>query len=74
MIDLKAYNAVVPEDVKKLVEERKKAIADGSAPIWKGPIKDNTGKEQLAKDQVADDKFLHGVKFYVEGVEGKIPG
>ncbi|WP_354682844.1 BMP family ABC transporter substrate-binding protein [Cupriavidus necator] len=74
MIDLKAFNAAVPEDVKKLVEERKKGIADGSAPIWKGPIKDNTGKEQLAKDQVADDKFLHGVKFYVEGVEGKIPG
>jgi simple sugar transport system substrate-binding protein len=49
-------------------------VVDGSAPIWKGPLKDNTGKEQLAKDQVADDGFLHGIKFYVEGVEGTIPG
>ncbi|KWR89739.1 BMP family ABC transporter substrate-binding protein [Cupriavidus sp. IDO] len=74
MIDLKDFNPVVTEEAKKLVEERRKGVIDGTAPIWKGPIKDNTGKEQLAKDQVADDGFLHGIKFYVEGVEGKIPG
>lgn len=73
-INLGAFNAVVPDDVKALVEERKKSIADGSAPIWKGPIKDNTGKEVIAKDAVADDAFLHGIKFYVQGVEGKVPG
>jgi basic membrane protein A len=38
-----------------------------------GPA-DNTGKELLAKDAVADDKFLGGVNFYVKGVEGKVPG
>jgi len=37
-------------------------------------LKDNTGKEVLGKDVVADDKFLHDIKFYVEGVEGKVPG
>jgi simple sugar transport system substrate-binding protein len=35
---------------------------------------DQSGKEMLAKDTVADDKFLGGVMFYVKGVEGKIPG
>ncbi|ESJ24691.1 membrane protein [Cupriavidus sp. HPC(L)] len=74
MIDLTGFNADVPEDVKALVAERRRGIIEGSAPIWKGPIKDNTGKEQLAEGQVADDKFLHGIKFYVEGVEGQIPG
>ncbi|WP_423196432.1 BMP family ABC transporter substrate-binding protein [Cupriavidus sp. H19C3] len=73
-IDLKAFNAVVPADVKTLVEARKAGIVDGSAPIWKGPIKDNTGKEQVAAGQTADDAFLHNVKFYVEGVEGNVPG
>ncbi|EIJ45337.1 ABC transporter periplasmic/surface lipoprotein [Herbaspirillum sp. GW103] len=73
-IDLAAFNPDLPADVKTLVEERKKAIIDGSAPIWKGPIKDNTGKEVLGKDAVADDGFLHGIKFYVEGVDGKVPG
>ncbi|ALU91340.1 BMP family ABC transporter substrate-binding protein [Herbaspirillum rubrisubalbicans] len=73
-IDLAAFNPELPAEVKTLVEERKKAIIDGSAPIWKGPIKDNTGKEVLGKDAVADDGFLHGIKFYVEGVDGKVPG
>ena len=73
-IDLGAFNAAVPDDVKALVETRKKGIADGSTPIWKGPIKDNTGKEVVAKDAVANDDFLHGIKFYVEGVDGKVPG
>jgi simple sugar transport system substrate-binding protein len=27
----------------------------------------------LAKDVVADDKFLSGVNFYIKGVEGKVP-
>ena len=35
---------------------------------------DNAGKEILAADMVADDKFLGGVNFYVKGVEGKVPG
>ena len=39
-----------------------------------GPIVDQSGKELIAKGVVADDKFLSGVKFYVKGVEGKVPG
>lgn len=74
MIDLKAFNATLSNDVKKLIAERRQGVIDGTAPIWKGPIRDNTGKEVLGKDAVADDKFLHEIKFYVEGVEGKIPG
>jgi basic membrane protein A len=35
---------------------------------------DNTGKVQIEKDTVADDKFLGGLNFYVKGVEGKVPG
>ncbi len=64
----------VPADTKTKVEEVKKGLADGSFAIWKGPITDNTGKVQLEKDAIADDKFLGGLNFYVKGVEGKIPG
>jgi len=28
----------------------------------------------LKSGEVADDKFLSGVNFYVKGVEGKVPG
>lgn len=73
-IDLGGFNPALPDDVKALVAERKKAIIDGSGPIWKGPVVDNTGKEVVAKDVVPDDGFLHGITFYVKGVEGKVPG
>ena len=73
-IDLVSIAEDVPAETKAKVEEVKKGLADGSFVIWKGPIADNTGKEQLAKDAVADDKFLGGLSFYVKGVEGKIPG
>ncbi|MDE2427454.1 MAG: BMP family ABC transporter substrate-binding protein [Burkholderiales bacterium] len=74
MIDLKYFNASLSDDMKKLIADKRQGVIDGSAPIWKGPIKDNTGKEVLGKDAVADDKFLHEINFYVDGVEGKIPG
>jgi len=73
-IDIVSIAEDVPAETKAKVEEVKKGLADGSFVIWKGPIVDNTGKEQLAKDAVADDAFLGGLSFYVKGVEGKIPG
>ena len=73
-IDLVSMAADVPDDTKKRIDEVKAGLKDGSFSIWKGPIMDNTGKELLAKDVVADDKFLGGLKTYVKGVEGKVPG
>ena len=73
-IDLVSLAADVPDDTKKRIDEVKAGLKDGSFSIWKGPIMDNTGKELLAKDVVADDKFLGGLKTYVKGVEGKVPG
>ena len=73
-IDFVSIADDVPADVRKKVEDVKAGLKDGSFQIWKGPIADNTGKVVLAKDAVADDKFLGGVMFYVQGVEGKVPG
>ena len=73
-IDIVSIAADVPDDTKKRIEDVKAGLKDGSFSIWKGPIMDNTGKELVAKDTVADDKFLGGLKTYVKGVEGKVPG
>ena len=73
-IDIVSIADDVPADTKAKVDEIRKGLKDGTFSIWKGPLIDNTGKEVLKKDQVADDKFLSGVNFYVKGVEGKIPG
>ncbi len=72
-IDIVSISDKVPEDVKKLVEERKAGLKDGSFVIWKGPIRNQAGKEMLPKDQVAEDKWMHDIKWYVKGVEGKVP-
>ena len=73
-IEMVNVAADVPEDIKKRIADIKAGLKDGSFAIWKGPIVDQSGKEMLAKDVVADDKYLGGVMFYVKGVEGKIPG
>ncbi|TXI22190.1 MAG: BMP family ABC transporter substrate-binding protein, partial [Ottowia sp.] len=73
-IDLVSLAEDVPADAKAKVEEVKAGLKAGTFHIWKGPISDNTGKQVLAADQVADDKFLTGINFYVKGVEGKVPG
>ena len=73
-IDIVSIAEDVPAETKAKVEAVKKGLKDGSFVIWKGPILGQDGKELVAKDAVADDKFLSGVNFYVKGVEGKVPG
>jgi simple sugar transport system substrate-binding protein len=63
----------VPEDVRKKVEEAKAALVASPGAVFKGPLRDSAGKEVLAKDVVADDKWKGEINFYVKGVEGKVP-
>ncbi len=73
-IDLVSVSDKVPAELKQKVETVKAGLKDGSFSIWKGPIVDNTGKQVLKDDEVADDNFLGGIKFFVQGVEGAVPG
>jgi simple sugar transport system substrate-binding protein len=73
-IDFVSVADDVPEAAKKKLEEVKAGLKDGSFVIWKGPISDNAGKVVIEKDKTADDEFLGGIKFYVKGVDGKVPG
>jgi basic membrane protein A len=73
-IDIVSISDKVPAEIKAKVETVKAGLKDGSFAIWKGPIMGSDGKEVLKADQIADDKFLSGITFYVKGVEGKVPG
>jgi len=73
-IDIVSVSDKVPAETKEQVEKIKAGLKDGSFVIWKGPIIGQDGKPVLKKDEVADDKFMSGIGFYVKGVEGKIPG
>jgi len=72
-IDIVAISDKVPAELKAKVDTVKAGLKDGSFVIWKGPILGQDGKEALAKDAVADDKFLGGINFYVKGVDGAVP-
>jgi basic membrane protein A len=72
-IDIVSISDKVPADLKAKVDTIKAGLKDGSFVIWKGPIVGQDGKEVLAKDAVADDKFLGGISFYVKGVDGAVP-
>jgi simple sugar transport system substrate-binding protein len=73
VVDLVDIAEVVPEDVKALVEEKKKAIADGSFRIWKGPMISSDDREVLSTGAIGDRAFISSIMFYVKGVEGKVP-
>ena len=71
--DFVKLSADIPPDLLKKVEAAKQFLIDNPGAVFRGPLKDNTGKEVLAKDQVGDDKFKSEMGFYVKGVEGKVP-
>ncbi|MDP3424534.1 MAG: BMP family ABC transporter substrate-binding protein [Burkholderiaceae bacterium] len=73
-IDMVAIADDVPADIKAKVDTIKAGLKDGSFTIWKGPILGQDGKEVVKAGEVADDAFMSGIKFYVKGVEGKVPG
>lgn len=71
--DLIKINQIVPDKAKQRVDEIKSGLKAGTFAVFKGPIKDNSGKIVLEKDQVADDAWKGKINFFVEGVEGKVP-
>jgi simple sugar transport system substrate-binding protein len=73
MNDLVKLSDEIPAEVKATIETIKAGLKDGSFAVFKGPIVDNTGKERLAKDAIADDAWKGGIDFYVKGIEGKVP-
>jgi simple sugar transport system substrate-binding protein len=73
MVKMSPLNAVVPADVAKLFEEKKAAIISGKLKPFQGPLKDQSGAVKVAAGAQMADKDVHGMNFYVQGVEGTIP-
>lgn len=63
----------MPADVKAKAQAIKDAISNGEYFAFTGPIKDNTGKLQLADGEVASDEHLNTMMYYVEGIDAEIP-
>jgi basic membrane protein A and related proteins len=63
----------IPEDVAKLAETARDAIAAGTVHPFTGPINKQDGSLWLKAGEKASDKDLSSMNFYVQGVEGSLP-
>lgn len=63
----------MPDDVKELAEKVEASIKSGEFNPYTGPINKQDGTQWLADGEVAEDGFLLGLNFYVEGVDDKLP-
>lgn len=66
------YNQVVTEAVRKEADAAKDKFMSGGMVVYKGPIKDNTGRVVIAsgKEHVQTDIWLESMDWLVEGVIG----
>ncbi len=64
--------ANMPDDVKALALKTVEDIKTGKNKVFVGPIKDQSGKLQLAAGAVMDDGALSGLQWLVEGIQGKL--
>ncbi|MBN9249268.1 MAG: BMP family ABC transporter substrate-binding protein [Mesorhizobium sp.] len=62
----------LPDDVAAKAKETEAKIAGGWNPFT-GPVAKQDGSEWLKDGEVADDKTLLGMNFYIKGVDDKLP-
>lgn len=73
MIVMSPLNPVVPANVAKLFNDKKAEIAAGRFQPFSGLIKDNEGNVKVAAGQTLPESELWSLKWYVDGVQGKVP-
>jgi len=69
-VQLGPLNKAIPADVVAMVETKKEATIKGEWNPFTGPIKDTTGKEQVAAGKALSESELHGLRWFVDNVEG----
>jgi simple sugar transport system substrate-binding protein len=74
MNDFVGVNPIVPAAAQKQVAAKKAEIVAGKFHPFTGPIKGNDGTTRVAAGKTLSDKEVDSINWYVEGVEGKVPG
>src|SRR5699024_840616 len=64
----------IPQDTVDLVEEQKQAIIDEELTIFEGPLRNQDGDTVLAEGEALSDEDILNMNYFVEGVDGHIPG
>ena len=66
------YGAGATPEAIKAADAAIATLKDGSLKIYKGTLKDNTGKVVVDKDYDNYDPYLDGMNWLLEGVQGSI--
>jgi simple sugar transport system substrate-binding protein len=74
MNDFVSISKVVPEAALKQVAAKKAEIVAGRFHPFSGPIMGNDGTTRVPAGKTLSDKEVDSINWYVEGVEGKVPG
>ena len=74
-VKVSPYGKAVSAATKKKADAAKAKFMDGTMVVYKGPLKDNTGKVVIAAgvEQKQTDIALEKMDYLVEGVVGKTP-
>ena len=72
-LNLAPYNKEVPKHVRAVVDHAKSLISQGKLHPFAGPLKGQSGKLMLPAGKTMTDGEMLGMKWYVEGVQGKLP-
>jgi simple sugar transport system substrate-binding protein len=72
-VKMSAYGEAVSPDAKTKADAAKAGLTAGSLVIFKGPLKDNTGKEIIpaGTELGQTDIALESMSYLVEGINGK---
>lgn len=72
-LSLADFGTSVSEESRTAIEARKAELAAKPGSEFTGPLKDQSGKEQLAAGKQHTYGELMGMMYFVEGVDGEIP-
>jgi len=73
VVDLAPLGKMVPEDVKTIVEQKKKEIIAGKYDPFIGPIYDQQGNLKIKEGEELPDYEKQSIQWFVQGVVGTIP-
>ena len=71
-VELSSFGNIVPNTLQTQARSLADQIKNGKLIIFKAPLKDREGKVRLPAGQVADQKWLDSIDFFVDGVVGAL--
>lgn len=73
ILQIASINPNLPADIQEAIKTTHDKVKSGEILPFAGPLKDNTGKLMVGAGEALSDAELVSMKWYVEGIDAKIP-